>query len=91
MEAIAQMGSSRKNEKKSGSSEHVLCKQAMKRKTFTIKKAVADGADNIPLSSEGNVLLASWCCFPHSSWHRRGRWFFKEGELHGVMRNGLIF
>lgn len=55
--------------KKSGSSEHVLYKQAMKRKTCTIKKAVAGGADSIPLSSEGNVALASWCGFPHSSWH----------------------
>lgn len=72
LEAVQRM-----KKKKSGSSEHALCKQAMKRKTFTIKKAVAGGVASIPLSSEGNGLLASWCCYPHSSGHQRGQVVFQ--------------
>lgn len=72
----------RTKEKKSGSSEHVLCKQAMKRKTFTIKKAVTGGADSIPLNIEGNVLLTA-------PGIEAAGGFSRKGELHGMMRNGL--
>lgn len=79
VEAIAQIGSSRKNEKKNQAPLSMCFVTSNEEENIYHKKAVAGGANSIPLSSEGNVLLASWCCFPHSSWHRRGWWFSKEG------------